>query len=77
VLDYLIRGGAVVDGTGGAPFEGDLGIRGSHIAGVRSARDAAVRADMLAKAERTPFKLLTKFGNYRIGDTHLGGQQAL
>ncbi|HEY2817273.1 MAG TPA: amidohydrolase family protein [Casimicrobiaceae bacterium] len=33
-LDLLIRGGLVVDGTGGAPFEADIGIKGTRIAAI-------------------------------------------
>jgi len=34
VLDYLIRGGSVVDGTGAAPRTADVGIRGDRIVAV-------------------------------------------
>src|SRR5580704_5279982 len=34
VLDYLIRGGSVVDGMGGAPRTADVGIRGDRIVAV-------------------------------------------
>ncbi|HEX3996662.1 MAG TPA: amidohydrolase family protein, partial [Acetobacteraceae bacterium] len=33
-LTLVIRGGLVVDGTGGAPFEADVGISGNRIAAV-------------------------------------------
>jgi N-acyl-D-aspartate/D-glutamate deacylase len=34
VLDIAIRGGTIVDGTGGPPFEGDIGISGGRIVAV-------------------------------------------
>jgi len=32
-------------------------------------KDPVIRADLLSKAERTPFRRLAEFGNYRVGDT--------
>ena len=34
MLDYLIRGGTIVDGTGAAPRRGDVGIRGDRVVAV-------------------------------------------
>ncbi len=34
MLDYLIKGGTIVDGTGSAPRPGDVGIRGDRIVAV-------------------------------------------
>ena len=32
MLDWVIRGGTVIDGSGGAPFRADIGICGGKIA---------------------------------------------
>jgi N-acyl-D-aspartate/D-glutamate deacylase len=34
MLDYVIRGGTIVDGNGGTPYTGDVGVRGGRIAQV-------------------------------------------
>jgi N-acyl-D-aspartate/D-glutamate deacylase len=34
VLDYVIRGGTIVDGSGGQPFTGDVGVRDGQIVAV-------------------------------------------
>jgi dihydroorotase/N-acyl-D-amino-acid deacylase len=39
--DLLLRNGLIVDGSGAAPFRGDVGIRGDQIARVAPAIDAA------------------------------------
>jgi N-acyl-D-amino-acid deacylase len=42
IFDLVIRGGLIVDGTGGKPFRGDVGIVGDRIAAVGDVRgDAA------------------------------------
>ena len=32
--DLVVRGGTIVDGSGGAPFAGDIAIRGDRIVAV-------------------------------------------
>ena len=41
MLDYLIRGGTVVDGTGAEPFVADVGIREGRIVEIGEVTDAA------------------------------------
>jgi N-acyl-D-aspartate/D-glutamate deacylase len=48
-LDLLIRGGLVVDGTGGAPFEADLGITGTRIVAIGKGLARKARAEIDAK----------------------------
>ena len=41
MLDYLIKGGTVVDGTGAAPFTADVGIRDGRIVEIRDVTEDA------------------------------------
>ena len=41
--DLVIRNGLVVDGTGGAPFEADVGVEGGRIAAIGGNRRAGPR----------------------------------
>ena len=45
MLDWVIRGGTVIDGSGGAPFRADIGIRSGKIAAVGSCGEAAKTLD--------------------------------
>ena len=40
-FDLIIRGGTVVDGTGSAPIEADVGIKGNRIAAIGTSRRTA------------------------------------
>src|SRR4051812_6208965 len=39
-LDYLIKGATIVDGTGGAPYVGNVGVKDGKIASISSNGDA-------------------------------------
>jgi N-acyl-D-amino-acid deacylase len=43
-VDLLLRGGTVVDGTGSAPRQADVGIRGDRIAFIGNAKEAKLHA---------------------------------
>lgn len=51
-FDVIIAGGDIYDGEGGAPFKGDVGVRGDRIAAVGdlSAKTATKRIDASGKA---------------------------
>ncbi len=53
-FDLLIRGGTLVDGTGGAPRKGDLGIRDGRIAAVGDVTGSATRTIDATGALVTP-----------------------
>jgi len=45
-FDLLIRGGLVVDGTGGAPFEADVGIDGTRVVALGQSLQGKARAEI-------------------------------
>ena len=51
-LDYLIRGGTVVDGTGAEPRKADVGIRGDRIAFIGDAAKAHIQAKSEVHVDR-------------------------
>ena len=55
MLDWVIRGGTVIDGSGGAPFRADIGIRSGKIAAVGSCGEAAQTRWMADRASRRAF----------------------
>src|SRR5438067_6747122 len=48
-FDLVIRGGVIVDGTGRAPFEGDVAVRGDRIVAIGTASNGRIRAEIDAK----------------------------
>lgn len=50
MLDYLIKNGTIVDGSGGAPFCGDIGIAGDEIVFVSPAQRKSVEATSVIDA---------------------------
>jgi N-acyl-D-aspartate/D-glutamate deacylase len=54
MLDYLIKGGTIVDGSGGAPTTGDVGVRDGDIVAVGSVTEEAREVIDAAGALVTP-----------------------
>lgn len=46
MFDLILRGGTLLDGTGGAPFEADLAVQNGRIAAIGALPDAAAAQEM-------------------------------
>lgn len=62
MLDWVIRGGTVIDGSGGAPFRADIGICGGKIAAVGSCGEAAQTLEAAGGTSRRAFWTFTATG---------------
>ncbi len=72
--DIVIRGGTVIDGTGGAPIEADVAIRGGTIAAIGPALDAKGSEEIDAKGRLvTPgfVDIHTHYDGQAVWDSHL------
>ena len=65
-FDLVVRGGTIVDGTGRAPFAGDVGISGQHI--------AAVGPNLAAGADEIDARGLLVTPGFVDVHTHYDGQ---
>jgi N-acyl-D-aspartate/D-glutamate deacylase len=72
-LDLVIRGGTVMDGTGGAPIEADVGIAGNRIAAVgKIAQRGAEEIDAKGKLVTPGFvDIHTHYDAQAVWDDHL------
>jgi N-acyl-D-aspartate/D-glutamate deacylase len=72
-LDLVIRGGTVVDGTGAAPFEADIGIAGGKIAAIgRLGGRAAQAIDARGKIVTPGFvDIHTHYDGQAVWDSHM------
>ena len=66
MLDWVIRGGTVIDGSGGAPFRADIGIRGGKIAAVGSCGEAAQTLDAAGRYVTPGFLDIHRHGDAAV-----------
>ena len=66
MLDWVIRGGTVIDGSGGAPFRADIGIRGGKIAAVGSCGEAAKTLDAAGRYVTPGFLDIHRHGDAAV-----------
>jgi len=52
MMDYLIRGGYIIDGSGGDPVEANIGIKGDKIAFIGRAKPVPAAPDLIRGKER-------------------------
>ena len=72
-LDLVIRGGIVVDGTGRAPVDADVGIKGNRIAAVgKIASSGAKEIDAKGKLVTHGFvDIHTHYDGQAVWDRHM------
>ena len=66
MLDWVIRGGTVIDGSGGAPFRADIGIRSGKIAAVGSCGEAAKTLDAAGRYVTPGFLDIHRHGDAAV-----------
>ena len=66
MLDWVIRGGTVIDGSGGAPFRADIGIRSGKIAAVGSCGEAAQTLDAAGRYVTPGFLDIHRHGDAAV-----------
>ena len=66
MLDWVIRGGTVIDGSGGAPFRADIGICGGKIAAVGSCGEAAQTLDAAGRYVTPGFLDIHRHGDAAV-----------
>ena len=66
MLDWVIRGGTVIDGSGSAPFRADIGICGGKIAAVGSCGEAAQTLDAAGRYVTPGFLDIHRHGDAAV-----------
>ena len=72
-IDLIIRNGTIVDGSGGAPFKGDVAVSGGRIVGVGEVSGTAAREIDATGLLVTPgwVDIHTHYDGQATWDTHL------